>query len=102
MIVDRKCIDPGFCHFRNLAYADPDSLSVVMVRRALSLPKENVVGLIRHELGHLSDERIEQARREQRADDIAEYVTGGRVNYDSRNVQTIGRGQYPRPRNLHR
>ncbi len=102
ILIDRKCSIDGHCRFRDLAYADQDDMVVGLLTRALKLSRENVIGLIRHELGHLSDERINYAWREQRADDIAEFVTGRTINYDERNIQTIGPGRYPRPRNLHR
>lgn len=105
-LVDRRCTDKGHCRFRDLAYADEDARSgaprVVMLARALKLSDDNVLGLMLHELGHVADIDVSKAGREQRADDIARWVTGLRISYDGRNIQTVGPGRYPRPRNLHR
>lgn len=73
-----------------------------MLTRALRLPEANVRGLIRHEFGHIVDPDPDARGREQRADDIAEWVTGRKIRYDAQDVQTTGRGRYPRPRYLHR
>lgn len=102
-IVDRECTLPGACAERDLAYAEHgDRPQVVLLARALKLPRNNIVGLIRHELGHLYDKRVRSRGAEQRADNIAAYVTGELIKYDRRDIQTIGRGVYPRPRRLHR
>lgn len=85
-----------------MAVADLETFEVLLVRRALALPRANVVGLIRHELGHHADVDPAAPNLEQRADDMAEYVTGERIRYDRRNIQTVGPGRWPRPRNLHR
>ncbi len=94
------------CGFRDLAYQQGSILegpSVITVNARLArFPIANVRGVIRHELGHACDDRIESPRAEQRADDIAEIVTGQKIRYDKDLVQTVGIGSWPRPRNLHR
>jgi hypothetical protein len=91
------------CAFRDLAFAETGRTPrVSLLARALKLSISNVRGLIRHELGHVADERVDEPGREQRADDIAEWVSGRKIRYDARDVQTTGRGKYPRPRYLHR
>lgn len=75
---------------------------VVFLLRALRLPERNVVALVRHELSHIADGRNPTPGAEQRADDIAAFVTGQLIRYDRRDVQTVGRGRYPRPQYLHR
>ena len=65
---------------------------------ALSLPRANIVGLLRHEFGHLAAPRAS----EQGADDLAARVGGRLIKYDRRLIQTVGRGCYPRPLNIHR
>lgn len=91
------CPWEGPCRKRNLAYSDLDATTIVLLHRALRLPDENILGIIRHELGHLADLEIDSPGREQRADDIAEYVTGERIYYDEDDIQTIAPGRYPRP-----
>lgn len=102
VLLARACTDRRHCRFRDLAFAQPEIPRVSMLRRTLQLPDENVVGLMRHELGHVVDRDVERPWREQRADDIAEWVTGEPVRYDRMNIQTVGRGRYPRPMHLHR
>jgi len=103
-IVNRQCTARGHCRFRDLAFADVAQKTprVTLLSRALRLPDMNIHGLILHELGHVADVDIDMPGREQRADDIAEWVTGIRINYDTRNIETTGPGRYPRPRSLHR
>lgn len=79
-------------------YAQELDLRVSLLRRALALPKRNVVALIRHELGHCAT----PGGSEQDADDAAEHATGVKIRYDTRDVQTIGPGKYPRPLYLRR
>lgn len=96
-----RCISPQ-CAPRDYAYAVPDECRIVLSHRARSLPLANLKGILRHELGHLADKRPRKRGAEQRADDIAEEATGARIRYDARDVQIVGRGQYPRPTYLHR
>ena len=106
-VVDAPC-QPGRrrCAVRDLAWAQWSTPwnggTVSILARALHLPRRNVAGLIRHELGHLADPVEHRAGAEQRADDIAEMVCGRKIRYEGRHqIQTTGRGVYPRPRNLH-
>lgn len=91
------------CPWRSVAWAIVEGdRSVSILERALSLPRANLTALVRHELGHLADDRPFAAWSEQRADDIAERVTGEKIRYDADDLQTVGPGRYPRPLNLHR
>lgn len=96
-----RCVSRGHCAFRDLAYVDLDDEEITLHVRALTMSKANVVGLLRHELGHLADVRVEQRGSERRADLIAEFVSGEPVRYDARDVQTTGRGR-SRPKYLPR
>lgn len=99
-----QCTSESKCGFRDVAMAmwiEGKWAQVIVLERALSLTENNLIGLIRHELGHICDPTPDLPGREQRADDIAEYVRGVKIRYDKRHVQTIGRGRYPRPRHLH-
>ena len=100
-IVDSECLGRGTCASRDLAECFTDTGEVRLLRRALT-SVARVRGLLRHELAHAADARIRERGREQRADDIAERVTGERIYYDAEGVQTLQRGTYPRPRHLHR
>ena len=89
---------------RDLAYATIEDLSVHVSSLLLMRSDENIVGILRHELGHLCDLNpyIPNTGQEQLADDIAEYVSGAKIYYDADDVQTIAGGKYPRPLYLHR
>jgi hypothetical protein len=99
VIVHRRCIEAN-CAARDVAAAQQRPPKVWFVHRALYLPEENLVALIRHELGHICDPTPRREGSEQRADDIAEMVTGQKIRYDDRDLQTVGPGRYPRPRYL--
>lgn len=101
-LLDEQCIDRGHCAERDLALSMIRPAAVYMVKRALKLPVANVRGLIRHELGHIADTSRSRKGSEQRADDIAEFVTGRKISYDEYDVQTTAAGRYPRPLYLHR
>lgn len=101
-LLNQPCSIGGRCGERDLGWADTTNNRVFLLDRVLTLPTNRIIGLIRHELGHLSDARVTQPGAEQRADDIAEMVTGQPIRYDAKDIQTIGAGKYPRPLYLHR
>jgi len=75
---------------------------ITFYKRLLSLPRENVLGVVRHELGHACDKDFDEPDCEQRADDVAEKFTGEKIRYDCDEIQTVGKGKYPRPGHLPR
>lgn len=83
---------------RAMAYTD--GRRVTLYLRALELPRGNVIGLLRHELGHVSLIRARLDHSERDADAVAEAVTGRPIRYDCAGVQTTGGGRRPRPRRL--
>lgn len=83
---------------RDLAECYPGDLRVRLARNGRA-SEARVRGLVRHELGHLA---LHGGGSEQDADDVAEAVTGARIHYDADDVQTTGRGRWPRPLYLHR
>lgn len=104
LVIDDARCGPGLCRARDIAYMTHGrrGATVVLLARALALPRQNIVAVLRHELGHAADPRPGARGGEQRADDIAEYVTGQRIYYDTIRLQTTGVGTYPRPLSLHR
>lgn len=98
-IVNAQCLGDGTCERRDLARCYPPTGEVQLLRRALT-SEARVRGLLWHELAHACDRSWTRNGREQRADDIAEQVTGHRVYYDADDVQTTRRGVYPRPKRL--
>lgn len=101
VLEDTPCAH-GLCGYRNVAWTFPGDPEVYMLVRALALPEQNVLALFRHELGHLVDEHVHEPGAEQRADDLAEYVTGEPIRYDADDIETLGPGVYPRPLHLPR
>lgn len=103
-ISDASCSPAPTCAWRDVAWAsfEGSRRRVHVLRRVLALPRDNLVAILAHELGHAADAERNLPWREQRADDIAEDATGLRIRYDRLNLQTVGRGRYPRPLELHR
>ena len=81
---------PPGAELRDYGYVVGD-YRVVLFQETQQLPVANVVGIIRHELGHVCDP-YDDDESEERADDIAHVVTGEPIRYDRRGVQTVGRG----------
>lgn len=100
-VVDRRCLESG-CGIRNVADANVSTGRIRVVRRLLDMGESVFVGVIRHELGHICDSRIDAPEAEARADAIAMMVTGEAIRYDANLVQTTSSGEWPRPRWLHR
>lgn len=103
-LIDRPYTLLGKAGWRDLAYAEPEKHLVTFHRKILDRDVANIIALMRHEIAHCVDPHVfTRPGREQRADDIAEQVTGQRIYYDDRDVQTLDvRGKYPRPLYLHR
>jgi hypothetical protein len=89
--------------YRDVAYVTVggDTPRLVVVERLLRMPRENVLGVLLHEFGHLVD-TSDAPGAERRADRIAERVSGMRISYDADDLQTVGEGTRPRPAHLHR
>lgn len=73
--------------------------AIYLTRAALNRSEATVRGVIRHELGHAADARVDEPGSEARADHLASRI--GPVNYDPDGLQTTGKGG-PRPKGLHR
>lgn len=83
---------------RDLAWYDPDAHTVTLTRAALDRSNGCILGIIRHELGHASDPKVEVDRGcERRADHIAEDVTGKPMRYTADGVQHATHGTVGRP-----
>lgn len=86
---------------RDFAWYWPDRHRICLVRDALDrLDRDAIVGILRHELGHAADDRIEAAGAEVRADRLAESVFGSPIYYSADGVQNACRGVAPRPAHL--
>jgi len=88
---------------------------VVLSSKMRSLPLANQDAILRHEIGHLIDMFCPKsyldslasergftlaASLERRADDIAFWLWGDRIHYDTHEVQTLHPGVSPRPEHL--
>lgn len=99
-VSDRQCVPESPCRDRDIAWCTFSTKTIWILRRAISLSKRNILGVIRHELGHLADPTPQKKHAESRADHIAEGVTRTPILYDRQGLQTTGKGG-PRPRWLH-
>lgn len=84
------------CAQRDVAWTHPASGEVFLVRRALRLSRNNLVALLRHELAHVALPNLSEVE----TDALASAIGGRTIQYDRREIQTLGRGG-PRPRHLH-
>lgn len=100
-ISDQKCVPGSPCSNRDLAWCEPTEMRVTVLSRLTRFQRKTVVGVLRHELGHLCDEYVWTKGSEARADQIALEVTKRPIRYDRRGLQTIGPGG-ARPAWLHR
>jgi hypothetical protein len=102
LVIHERFFTPGCDSYRSIAWADPNDWTVNLVRRVLNFSDDSIIALIRHEIAHLADSFRETEGAEQRADDIAELVFGEKIKYSGpHKIQTIGEGEYPRPKELH-
>lgn len=101
-VVHNRFFTPGCDRFRDVAWASTDDNTINFCARVLDFSENTVTALMRHEIGHLCDTFRDTEGKEQRADDIAELVFGDKIRYSGpHKLQTIGEGQYPRPKELH-
>jgi hypothetical protein len=105
VVHEAHCGPTGRCGARDVAWADWGETGpgvVHLLRRAIVLPWENLVGLIRHEFGHLADPAGDALGAERRADVIAAQATGAPVRYDLHDLQSVHPDAVPaRPPWLH-
>lgn len=98
-----------------VTFFDGMDCDIWYANKILTRPLLQVDAIIRHELGHVVDfalrggqlESWARARRvplpstpELKADALAEAIWGDLIYYDADAVQTLGRGQRPRPAHL--
>ncbi len=84
---------------RDLAWYDPDAHTVTLTAAALDRSVGSILGIIRHELGHAADYRVDVDRGcEARADRIALAVTGNPIRYTADGVQHATVGTVGRPK----
>ena len=84
---------------RDLAWYDPAAHAVTLTLAALDRSVGSILGIVRHELGHAADPRVDVDRDcEARADRIALAVTGMPIRYTADGVQHATVGASPRPK----
>lgn len=84
---------------RDLAWYDPDAHAITLIVAALDRSIGSILGIIRHELGHAADRRVDVDRGcEARADRIALAVTGSPIRYTADGVQHATAGTIGRPK----
>lgn len=86
---------------RDVAWYDIGEDCVYLVRHALNRSMGCLRGVIRHELGHAADERINEPGAEARADQLAYIATGEPILYTPEGIQHTTEGRPGRPSWLH-
>ena len=77
-------------------------LIVVFAPKMLKASEDRIKAIMRHEIGHaIFMSKGNHHHSEQQVDDLAERLWGDRLYYDHQDIQTLRRGQYPRPKHLH-
>lgn len=102
LVIHNRFYTPECDTYRACAWASTEEMTVNIVKRVLDFSDNAIIALFRHEIGHLCDPFVDSDIKEQRADDIAEFVFGDKIKYSGpHKMQTIGNGEYPRPKELH-
>lgn len=101
LVVNAEVALAGRTEARACAAADENT--VYVHPKLLRMPAENQVGVILHELSHVSLlQRGHEKHTEREADKLAEQFWGYPISYDKDDIQTIGSGKRPRPAYLER
>jgi hypothetical protein len=95
------CAPPGLpCSPRGFAWAYHGRREIWVSPAFAGLPEPNLLGVLRHELGHLADPTPGAPGAERRADALAALALGVPIRYDHALIQTTGHGTSPRPDSL--
>lgn len=86
---------------RDVAWYDSRERSIYLLRHALGRSEACLRGVLRHELGHAADPRLDAPGCERRADRIAELATGKPILYTKEGIQHTTHGIPYRPDWLH-
>jgi hypothetical protein len=86
---------------RDVAWYDSSDNCIHLVKAALSRSLACLRGVLRHELGHAVDVRLNEPGAEARADRIALFVTGHPILYTEEGIQHTTHGRPGRPKWLH-
>lgn len=86
---------------RDVAWYDIGEDCVYLVRYCLSRSIGCLRGVIRHELGHAADDKIDWPGAEARADQLAYIATGEPILYTEEGIQHTTEGRPGRPSWLH-
>lgn len=88
-----------------------DRFHLRVAEKFLTADLDRQDAILRHEIGHIVDFSIPSATLlewcpgiastpERRADEIAAWLWGDRINYDAEDIQTLRDGVHPRPERL--
>ena len=88
-----------------------DRFHLRVAEKFLSADLARQDAILRHEIGHIVDFSVPSATLlewcpgisttpERRADEIAAWLWGNRINYDAEDIQTLRDGVHPRPERL--
>lgn len=83
------------------AHAACSGTTVYVASKIYDTEYNRYAAILMHELAHaVLIQAGDEDHSEQDADDVAEELFGHRISYDREDVQTLGRGKYPRPEHL--
>lgn len=86
---------------RDLAWYMPAERTIYLFTAALQRSPGHIRGLLRHELGHAADKRLDAPGCERRADRLAARATGAPIRYTAEGLQHATHGTPRRPDWLH-
>jgi hypothetical protein len=110
--------DDAFPNNRDYAYCSSlsDNYCVIVVAPKMQLASDDrIEAVLRHEIGHAIDFLVPEEAidakllergltpihtPERKADQIAEFTFGDKIYYDDETVQSLFRGEWPRPIHL--
>ena len=77
-----------------------DGYNIILSHKMLTIPIENQIAVIAHEIAHCILMQMDIDHTEREADSYASYLIDQPINYDHHDIQTIGLGTPLRPNYL--
>ena len=101
LVIDEETALAGRPASTQRACAASDAGAIYIRPRLLDMPRENQLGVLLHELGHVALlQRGNENHTEREADTVATALFGFPIRYDVDDIQTTGPGTSPRPAHL--
>ena len=101
----REGLENEFPKDRDYAYTymnDDGEYVIVFSKKMYRARIPTIKAIMRHEMAHaLHFLNGHDEHSEQDTDNLAEQIWGDRIYYDEKDIQTLEKGKYPRPKHLH-